>query len=151
MFWNCFAFILIIYARTFKASNGWLEKFKNRHAIVFRALCGESASVDSTTVEEWRRRLPTLIDSYAMDDVYNADETGLFFKLLPDRSMVLSRDSCKGGKRSKERFTVLLCSNSSGTHKLKPLVIGKDEILPLNDAILIFSQARVADRVALKM
>ncbi|CAF1527396.1 unnamed protein product [Adineta ricciae] len=28
------------------------------------------------------------------------------------------------GKQSKERYTVLLCANWSGTHKLKPLVIG---------------------------
>ena len=132
--------IFIINRSTFKASNGWLEKFKNRHGIVFRALCGESASVDSTTVEEWKKRLPTLIDSYSTENVYNADETGLFFKLLPDRSMVLSRDSCKGWKRSKERYTVLLCSNWSGTHKLKPLVIGKrNAILRTSDVILIFA------------
>ena len=96
---------------------------------MFRALCGESASVDPITVEEWKKRLPMLLDSYSMDNVYNADETGLFFKLLPERSMVLSKDSCRGGKRSKERYTVLLCSNWSGTHKLKPLVIGKYEFL----------------------
>lgn len=118
-----------LYRRTFKASNGWLDKFKNRHGIVFRALCGESAGVDSITVEEWKKRLPTLIGSYSMDNIYNADETGLFFKLLPDRSMTLSKDSCKGGKRSKERYTVLLCSNWSGTHKLKPLVIGMYDAL----------------------
>jgi len=29
----------------FRASNGWLEKFKKRHNIVFRKLCGESANV----------------------------------------------------------------------------------------------------------
>ena len=121
--------ISITYFRNFKASNGWLEKFKNRHGIVFRALCGESASVDSTTVEEWKNRLPTLLHSYSMDNVYNADETGLFFRLLPERSMVLSKDLCEGGKRSKERYTVLLCTDWSGTHKLKPLVIGKCEVL----------------------
>ena len=124
--------------RTFKASNGWLEKFKNRHAIVFRALCGESSSVDPVTVEEWKKRLPTLLASYSMDNIYNADETSLFFKLLPERSMVLSKDSCKGGKRSKERYTVLLCCNWSGTHKLKPLVIGKYvSLVIIKDVIFI--------------
>ena len=111
--------------RTFKASNGWLDKFKNRHCITFRSISGESAQVDPGTVEEWKNRLPSLINCYAEHDVYNADETGLFFKLLPDRSMVLPKESCNGGKQSKERYTVLLCANWSGTHKLKPLVIGK--------------------------
>ena len=30
----------------FKASNGWLEKFKLRHGIEFKDLCGESAEVN---------------------------------------------------------------------------------------------------------
>ncbi|GBN89658.1 Tigger transposable element-derived protein 4 [Araneus ventricosus] len=36
----------------FKDSNGWLESFKNRHKIVFRKLCGESASVPESVCEE---------------------------------------------------------------------------------------------------
>jgi hypothetical protein len=123
--------MLFDHFREFKASNGWLEKFKNRHSVTFRALSGESAQVDPTTIEEWKRRLPTLLESYAENDVYNADETSLFFKFLPDRSMVLSKEACKGGKRSKDRYTILLCTNWSGTHKLKPPVIGKKNVLKL--------------------
>ena len=37
--------------RDFKASNGWLEKFRTRHNISFKILSGNSASVDSATVE----------------------------------------------------------------------------------------------------
>ncbi|CAM4834399.1 unnamed protein product [Rotaria magnacalcarata] len=112
-------------AGDFKASNGWLEKFQIRHNIHYRVISGESASVDLTTVEEWKKRLPLRIDQYDPHDVYNADETGLFFKALPDRSLVMAKEKCKGGKKSKERFTVLLCTNMTGTDKLKPLVIGK--------------------------
>jgi hypothetical protein len=119
MLWIHINDILFYHFRKFKASNGWLDKFKNRHCITFRYLSGESAQVDPDTVE---------LDSYAENDVYNADETGLFFKLLPDRSMVLPKESCNGGKKSKERYTVLLCANWSGTHKLKPLVIGKNKV-----------------------
>ncbi|CAM4832924.1 unnamed protein product [Rotaria magnacalcarata] len=112
-------------AGDFKASNGWLEKFQIRHNIHYRVISGESASVDLTTVEEWKKRLPLRIDQYDPHDVYNADETGLFFKALPDRSLVMAKEKCKGGKKSKERFTVLLCTNMTGTDKLKPLVIGQ--------------------------
>ncbi|CAF1614150.1 unnamed protein product [Rotaria magnacalcarata] len=102
-------------ASDFKASNGWLEKFRIRHNIQHRIICGESAAVDPKTVDEWKKRLPSIIEQYDPNDVYNADETGLFFKALPDRSLVMAKEACKGGKRSKERFTVLLCTNMTGT------------------------------------
>ena len=109
----------------FKASNGWLEKFRKRHLILHRQISGESASVNTETTEEWKNRLPNILRGYNDDDVYNADETGLLFKALPDKSLVVTKDQCKGGKRSKERYTILLCSNWTGSNKLKPLVIGK--------------------------
>jgi len=112
-------------SNTFKASNGWLEKFRNRHAIAFRTISGESASVDSKTFEDWTNRLTTILDGYDANDIFNADETGLFYRATPDRSLVLSKEDCKGGKKSKERLTVLLCSNLTGTEKMKPIVIGK--------------------------
>ena len=110
---------------TFKGSNGWLDRFRNRHAISFRTISGESAFIDDSTIEEWTNRLPTILDGFEAKDVFNADETGLFYRATPDRSLVLSKEECKGGKKSKERFTVLLCSNFTGTEKLKPIVIGK--------------------------
>jgi transposase len=113
----------------FKASNGWLEKFRFRHAISFRRIRGECASVDNSTTEEWTQRLPTLLDGYDEKDVFNADETGLFYRAIPDRSLVLSKEDCKGGKKSKERFTILLCTNWTGTEKLKPVVIGKKTLI----------------------
>ena len=117
----------------FKASSGWLEKFRNRHMIGYRQISGESGGVCATTTEEWKHRLTTIINGYSDDDIYNADETGLLFKAIPDRSLVLNKEQCKGGKRSKERYTVLLCSNWSGNDELKPLVIGKQSrILLIN-------------------
>ncbi|GFU40003.1 tigger transposable element-derived protein 4 [Trichonephila clavipes] len=69
--------------------------------------------------------LPSLLQDYAPEDVYNADEFGLFFKLLPDKSFVFKNETCHGGKLSKERLTVLACTNATGTHKIKLVVIGK--------------------------
>ncbi|CAF1182925.1 unnamed protein product [Rotaria magnacalcarata] len=108
-------------SETFKGSNGWLEKFRNRHTISFRTINGESASVDNSTVEEWTQRLSTLLDGFDENDVCNADQTGLFYRATPDRSLVLSKEECQGGKKSKERLTVLLCSKLAGTEKLKPV------------------------------
>ena len=81
--------------------------------------------MNPATVDNWKTRLPLIIDKYAPECVYSADETGLFFKALPDRSLIMTKETCKGGKRSKERFTVLLCTNMIGTDKLQPLVVRK--------------------------
>lgn len=58
--------------------------------------------------------------------LYNADESGLFFRLLPDRTFVAaSEKTAPGRKFAKERITFLLCANADGSHKLNPLIIGK--------------------------
>jgi hypothetical protein len=44
------------------------------------------------------------------------------FKALPDKSYVLNKDECKGGKRAKERFIVLLCAKWNDNEKLKTSV-----------------------------
>ena len=49
----------------------------------------------------------------------------LFFKLLPNKTLKMKGEKCFGGKKSKERILVLLCSNMDGTDMVKPLVIGK--------------------------
>jgi hypothetical protein len=45
--------------------------------------------------------------------------------LIPDKSLNIRGEACTGGKKSRERLTVLLCCNAEGTEKLAPLVIGK--------------------------
>lgn len=65
----------------FKASSGWLTRFKVRHDIVGKTLCGESASADTSSASAWiSANVPTLLQDYAMRDIYNADETGLFLR-----------------------------------------------------------------------
>lgn len=109
----------------FRASNGWLQNFKKRNELIFRKVCGESAKVDDGVCTQWKDKLAELCAGYEPDNVYNADETGLFFKCLPDKTLSFKGDKCHGGKNSKHRLTVMLGANCTGTHKLKPLVIGK--------------------------
>ena len=75
-------------------------------------------------VAEWTMRLPDLTAGYLPADIYNADETGLYYRALPERSMVVRGDPRKGINTSKERVTVLLACSAAG-EKLKPLLIGK--------------------------
>ncbi|GBM90245.1 Tigger transposable element-derived protein 4, partial [Araneus ventricosus] len=93
--------------KDFRSRNGWLENFKNRHNIVFRKLCGESQSVSDELCSKWMKSLPDLLQEYSPDSIFNADETGLFFKALLDKIAVFQGETCHGGKQSKERVTLL--------------------------------------------
>ena len=108
----------------FKASNGWLESFKKRHNVACGVACGESASVSEMTVTEWTSRLPDLCRGYEVKDIFNMDETDVFYRALPDRTLTICGTDCYGGKRSKERLTAVLCCSWTG-EMMKPLVIGK--------------------------
>ncbi|XP_008180069.1 tigger transposable element-derived protein 4-like [Acyrthosiphon pisum] len=76
--------------------------------------------------------LPLLLREYAPDDVYNADEFGLFFKLMPDKSFVFKNETCHGGKLSEERLRVLECTNSTSTHKLEKVGVLAVSIISLD-------------------
>ncbi|GBM30317.1 Tigger transposable element-derived protein 4 [Araneus ventricosus] len=69
--------------KDFYANNGWLDKFRVQNNVVFRALCGEVADVDEKLCEEWTTRLPLLLARYADKDIFNMDETELFFSCPP--------------------------------------------------------------------
>lgn len=45
----------------FKASNGWLCCFRNRHHIQFKTLCGESAAMHQKLVDDWKANIDGLL------------------------------------------------------------------------------------------
>jgi hypothetical protein len=47
--------------------------------------------------------------------------------LLPDKTFEFKDVKCHGGKQSKDRLTVHVCANMSGTDKLPMFVIGKSK------------------------
>ena len=69
--------------------------------------------------------LPSLLRDYAPEDVYNVDEFGLFYKLMPDKSFVFKNETCHGGNMSKKCVMALACTHFTDTHKLKVVVIGE--------------------------
>ena len=62
----------------FKASNGWLEKFKARYNLRKMVVSGECGEVSGAMVESWKERLPEILDGFAACDIWNMDETGCF-------------------------------------------------------------------------
>lgn len=108
--------------KNFAASEGWLTNFKKRNGVAFKKVCGEIGSVDNAVCLDWHCKLKTLIENYDARDIFNTDETGLFFKCLPDKALTFKDEKCHGGKHCKERLTVLLAVNMDGSEKLKPLL-----------------------------
>ncbi len=106
----------------FKGSNGWLGKWKARYNVKRFKICGESGDVQGATVDSWKERLPELIGCYTKENVWNMDETGVFWRALPDSGFGQKGKECKGGKRSKQRITVAFFVNAAGG-KEKPIVI----------------------------
>lgn len=112
----------------FKASEGWLSKWKQRHNINYGQINGEARDVDRTITDSWLEKVwPGLKARYSAEDIFNADETGLFYKLTPNKTLKFKSEKCIGGKLSKERITVLVAANMTGSVKRKLLVIGKSK------------------------
>ena len=65
----------------FKFSNGWLESFKDRHEIKSIRRFVESGSVDMTLIGKSLPDIRETLDKYEWKDIYNMDETGLFYRL----------------------------------------------------------------------
>ena len=61
-----------------------------------------------------------------MADIFNCDETALFFKQATTKSLVIHGDHGHGDKRDKSRFSLLLCASWLG-EKEKILLIGASE------------------------
>jgi hypothetical protein len=107
----------------FKASNGWVEKFLARHDITIRKLTGESASADINGAKSFVESFETVYSKYDNVDIFNCDETGLFYKLLPNKSYVNKKETGHGIKSDVRRISILFCCSSLG-EKLNPLFIG---------------------------
>jgi hypothetical protein len=110
----------------FVASNGFIDRFKQRNAIIFQKIHGEANGVPDNVCNDWiNNNLPEIIKDYKPEDIFNGDEFGLFWRLVPNNTYVVKGKKFKTGKKSKERLSVLICANSTGTEKLKPLAIGR--------------------------
>ena len=61
---------------------------------------------------------------YTLSQVFNADETGLWWKLMPSRTFVHCGEvQAKNFKKLKDRVTLMGCSNATGICKLPQLCL----------------------------
>lgn len=103
-----------------------MTNFKKRNSITFKAVQGEEGSVNVGELTDWQTSvLRDELEKYEPKDVFNLDETGLFWKLQPNKTMAFKGERCTAGKKSKDRLTVVVGANTDGSEKLPLLVIGK--------------------------
>ena len=70
-------------------------------------------------VQEWNDgTIKDILQRYDACNIYNADETGLFWKLLPDNSLGFLGRTYHGKKQPKERITLLVGANMDDSDKL---------------------------------
>ncbi|XP_013807065.1 tigger transposable element-derived protein 4 [Apteryx mantelli] len=116
----------------FKCSNGWLDRFKSRYGLVFRAQpvgAAATAAVDALTLW-YQNALPYYLNDYQPKNVFNIKETGLLYQMLPNNTFSFKGETCSVGKLSQERITVVVGTNMDGSEKLPLLVIGKNRSPP---------------------
>lgn len=115
---------------TFLASHGWVQRFKARHSIRLLKISGEKLSADESAIPAFKRNLNTAIREMGLcgEQIYNADETGLVYKSLNQRTLVARNERTAAGRKVfKERITVMPCVNSTGNHKIRLMAIGKSK------------------------
>jgi Mor family transcriptional regulator len=114
------------YTDSFSASNGWLDRFKSRHGIKLCGLRELKVESDVNAVGPFRSEIESLAQWYnlSLEQIYNADETDLFFKMMPNPES--DSNEVKSSVRAyRERMTVLCCANATGSHKLPLACIGR--------------------------
>ena len=76
----------------FNGSWGWYRHFKLSHGLGSMLLHGKGAEIDKDDPELLAKKLNDLydtIDQYDLENVYNMNETGLFFRTLPQHAVML--------------------------------------------------------------
>jgi len=105
-----------------KFSTGWLEGFKARYSIKSYKKHGEDADVDVEKSAEAIHNIRLRTAFYALCNIYNMDESGLYWKMMLDRS--LSTEQLSGTKREKSRISLAITGNGDGTERVPVWAIG---------------------------
>lgn len=114
----------------FKGSRGYIVNFIKRHNIRFLKITGEKLSNNAATVDAYIEQFAAIVrqKDLSASQIFNADESGLYFKSTPSSTFVtMDESSAPGRKGNKERVTFMPCSNADGSFKLPLMLIGKSK------------------------
>ncbi|GBM81817.1 Tigger transposable element-derived protein 2 [Araneus ventricosus] len=101
---------------------------EKRHGIHVLSISGGKLSSNPEEATNFFKKFEDLVKEKALSiqQIYNVDETDLYYRILPTKTLASRKEvAAPGYKRNKDRVTVSLCGNASGTHKLPVILIGK--------------------------
>ena len=101
----------------------------NRNDLKRFLLHGEAGSVDEKVPPSGMAAVRKECEKYDLNCIYNVDETGLFYRMLPRRTHLApgeNRKTVRGvkGMKAEERSTAYICVNASGTVEMPLAFIG---------------------------
>jgi hypothetical protein len=98
-------------------SQGWLEKFKDRHEIKSFRRFGESGALDMEAIGATLSDIRGVVDAYTKKDVFNMDETGLCWRLQADNS--LATHSRKAGRSTRSASLLSFAHTRTATRRFR--------------------------------
>ncbi|CAB1098723.1 unnamed protein product [Ectocarpus sp. CCAP 1310/34] len=110
-----------------KAGERWAKNFVKRNKIQSVGLHGE---VDKEAIKEDMEEIRALREKYPARFIFNVDETGLQWKLMPRRTYLSTSEDRKTARGSKsihfkDRLSAIMCCNADGTAKVDMAIIGR--------------------------
>ena len=98
-----------------------MRGFKRRNNLQSYRKYGEAGSVNSDLLPQQRSELKSILAGYNACDIFNCDETELYWKLEPRKT--LAHGPVSGKKLAKDRVSLLVTCNAVGDEKLPLLFI----------------------------
>ncbi|XP_053640875.1 tigger transposable element-derived protein 1 [Cherax quadricarinatus] len=103
----------------------WYKRYTDLHGNI---LTNKAASTDTDALATaiYQQMLKQIIkdNDYTPQQVFNADETGLYWKRMPSKTSISRNENrTRGFRASKDRMSLLLGGNAAGDFKLKPLLV----------------------------
>jgi len=100
----------------FKATDGWFSRWKVKNRIVFTKLAREAAEADVTAEKHFMEQdLLEKMWAYQRKDIFNVNETGIYFRALPSTMYMKTKKGCKGFKTAKDRLNALVTCAMDGS------------------------------------
>ena len=115
----------------FKATHGWLDRFKHRRNITLNRNKIVKNSTNSSLEDIDHHKnfttniLPPLLMEYDHNNIFYAEEFSMYYSILPEHCSIYKGKRCASGADSRERLTVFVCTNMSSTEKFPLLVVGR--------------------------
>lgn len=107
-------------------TEGWLTIWKARNNMLYIKAYREKQDVDFESEDKWiSERLYAILRYVSSYQIFSTDDTGLYFRVMTDHTMIFRTDIVTAGKQLKERITVTFTMNLMGIQSKIPMVIGE--------------------------